>query len=340
MGEAEAGRQCIEAVRDFLKDEYSPVRGKAMRRDAHPKHHGIVSATFEVGDDIPKDLRHGLFKEPGTHKNAWIRFSNGNPKVQSDQEKDGRGMAIKVCGVEGERASELEALQKREQDFVMIDHPVFFIPDAPMYAPFIRLQSRGQAWRFFLSPFRPRWLLRLRLLRIATRVKKSIASPLENQYFSMSPYKLGPNLAVKFSAKFVGERKATKSAGNDFLREEMVRKLGKEEVCFDFLVQTRTVPRKMAIEDPTLRWSEDLSPYRKVATIRIHKQKFAGPQQMKFAENISYNPWNALMDHAPLGGINRLRHSVYREISKFRHKSNGEDELGELTGDEVFDSED
>ena len=79
----------------------------------------------------------------------------------------------------------------------------------------------------------------------------------------------------------------------------------------------------MPIEDPGVEWSESLSPFRRLATLRILAQDFDTPARMALAENLSFTPWHALAEHRPLGGINRARKLAYREISTFRHASNG-----------------
>lgn len=57
----------IQAIADLaaatVRREYPA--GTLARRDAHPKHHGLVRAEFAVGD-VPPDLRHGLFAASGT----------------------------------------------------------------------------------------------------------------------------------------------------------------------------------------------------------------------------------------------------------------------------------
>jgi hypothetical protein len=47
------------------------------------------------------------------------------------------------------------------------------------------------------------------------------------------------------------------------------------------------------------------------------------------------NPWHAVPEHRPLGGINRVRKVVYETISKLRHDLNGAPR-SEPTGDEIF----
>jgi hypothetical protein len=44
---------------------------------------------------------------------------------------------------------------------------------------------------------------------------------------------------------------------------------------------------------------------------------------MAFVENLSWNPWNALSEHRPLGGINRARKVVYEDSALLRHKTTG-----------------
>jgi len=81
--------------------------GNATTRDAHPKQHGLVRATFTVADNVPPEMRHGLFGVPRSYK-AYIRFSNGRPTpaLPPDAAPDVRGMAIQAVwrrGPQGER---------------------------------------------------------------------------------------------------------------------------------------------------------------------------------------------------------------------------------------------
>jgi hypothetical protein len=69
-------------------------------------------------------------------------------------------------------------------------------------------------------------------------------------------------------------------------------------------------------------WDPELSPYIKVATLRIPSQICDFPKRMVFCENLSFNPWRTLPEHQPLGGINRARRQVYPAISEFRHRRN------------------
>jgi hypothetical protein len=44
---------------------------------------------------------------------------------------------------------------------------------------------------------------------------------------------------------------------------------------------------------------------------------------MAFFANLSWNPWHALPDHQPLGGINRCRRQMYPASADLRHTTLG-----------------
>ena len=102
----------------------------------------------------------------------------------------------------------------------------------------------------------------------------------------------------------------------------MVKSLGKAPACFDFMVQFQTDPIKMPIENSSVTWNEVQSPFIKVATITIDNQPFRSDERMKSCEAMTFNPWQTIDAHKPLGGINRVRKAVYSETSGFRHSQN------------------
>jgi hypothetical protein len=63
--------------------------------------------------------------------------------------------------------------------------------------------------------------------------------------------------------------------------------------------------------------------------------KFASPEQLGFAGNLSFNLWHCLPEHRPLGNQSRARRRLYWELSQFRQKMNATPHV-EPTGDEVF----
>jgi hypothetical protein len=297
-----------------------PEGKRPALRDAHAKAHGCVKAAFTV-PALPAELAVGLFETPKTY-DAWIRYSNGNNIPQPDAVGDGRGMAIKVMGVPGAKILEAEE-DAQTQDFLMINHPVFFVDTAANYVEFSAGLESGDPVEYFLGIRNPKtWHLRGLEIAQATRAHH-VVNPLETRYYSMAPYLFGDR-AVKWSAKpcTIHQGAYEKTDSSTFLADNMEQNLQTGEGCFELLVQLQTNAKDMPVEDPTVEWSEEASPFRKVADIRIPAQSFRSPEQQRFCENLSMTPWHGLPEHRPLGGINRLRRVVYETISKLRHQLN------------------
>lgn len=287
-----------------------------MRRDAHPKMHGVVKAEFIIEPDLPPDLAVGIFARPATYQ-AWVRFSNQDAALQPDADRDIRGMAIKLMGVAGDKLLEGQR-HEQTQDFVLISTHVFVTKNVEEFDLLIRAMT-GSGWQkigFFAFRWRVIWNLLTSMRRYA--------NPLQIRYFSTTPYLWGET-AVKYSAipRVKNLDPLPAKPAPDYLRQAMVAQLAKGEAWFDFAVQLQTDAETMPIEDPGRAWSEAASPFRKVASIRILQQEFDSEAQRAFGENLSYTPWHSLPAHRPLGGINRARRVVYDIISKYRHEKNG-----------------
>jgi hypothetical protein len=302
----------------FVRDRYGGGKGPA-RRDAHVKAHGCVRAEVEVHPNLPENLARGVFAAPTTHR-AWIRFSNSADEPQRDKKADGRGMAIKLMGVPGEKLLP-GAEHETTQDFVLIDYPEFVVRDAEDYVAFTHDSNAGHPLRFFVK----RGAHRLPQLKVAEHLAlQKIATPLAPAYYSMTPYLLGEGQAVKYGARPCAPvDDDAKRCGEDFLRWNLAEELAARGACFDLMVQVQTDPRTMPIEDPTVAWDQSASPYVPVATITIPAQRFDAPDVDQMCEQLSFNPWHALPEHRPLGGINRVRKAVYATISALRHDMNG-----------------
>lgn len=307
-------------ISDLQKKEFAPGV-KPMRRDAHGKHHGVVRAELTVDRDLPPELAQGLFSEPKVYA-AYVRFSNGEGRVHHDKKKDARGMAIKVLGVSGAKLLEDER-DAQTQDFLMITHHTFFVRKLLDYVSFANALAGGNPLSHFFgwNPFA--W--RYRELGLVMKTMVVISNPLTKQYWTTVPFLFGEGRAAKFSMRphKLENKGAPSAASSNYLREAMVDTLQNEDVYFDFLVQLQTDAATMPIEDSTVEWSEAASPYRKVATLRIPKQRFDRPEQHTLAENLSFTPWHSIKAHRPLGPMNRCRKLVYTTISKLRHEHNG-----------------
>jgi hypothetical protein len=272
---------------------------------------------------LAPELSVGVFAQARSFP-AWIRFSNGSGASQDDSVGDGRGMAIKLLGVEGQKILDDEK-DARTQDFVMINHPTFFVRNATDYVDFQKGINEGGAamLKFFFPGVNPlHW--RTHELSIVNALRgKKVLSPLDTRYWSMTPYSLGAN-QIKYSVTPCAGSSTPELTRNgpNFLRDNMRKELNAGDRCFDFSIQLRTDPASMPIEDPTLEWDERRSAPVTVAHIVIPQQEFSSAARDEFCENLSMTPWHALPELRPLGGINRVRGVVYRTVSKLRHELN------------------
>jgi len=308
-----------QVIEKSIREQYTA--GNALR-DAHPKAHGCVRAEFHVSKNIPAQFAKGVFI-PDQSYQAWIRFSNAsNDASSADIDKDARGIAIKLLGVSGTKILESEK-QATTQDFIMINHPVFFANDAKRYLSFINDVNSHNMIRKLHIPF----ALGFKGTMNALGARNSqIANPLYARYWSMVPYQLGlgnDRQAVKYSVRAcsVTANNLPKNPSHDFLREALKNTLQQTDACMEFLIQPRT-SNKMLVEDSMTEWDEKAAPFYQVATIHIAKQNFDTPEQNKFCENLSFTPWHALPAHKPLGAVNRMRKVIYENISRVRHDMN------------------
>jgi hypothetical protein len=317
--EEECTSEIIDVIHQYIERRFQEGRRPALR-DAHAKDTGLVKAFFEVDEDLARDYRQGVFAEPRTYE-AWIRFSNGNCEHRSDRWFDARGMAIKLTGVPGKKLLDDEP---QAQDFILVNSPAFFVDDLRRYKATLRA---------FLTPWIiPQLLSALKIreprkIWLAFKANSSlIENPLNCQYWSTTPYKLGDNMAMKFTAKprindrpNLLRRLITILLPGFSLKREMETSLD-EERMFDFFIQLYEDKDKTPIEDTTIEWTS--SPIH-VATITIPpNQKLCSSERNTFCENLSFSPWHCLPEHRPLGAVNRVRRLAYTDNSKHRHELN------------------
>ncbi|ENX43297.1 hypothetical protein F887_01470 [Acinetobacter sp. NIPH 2100] len=258
--------QISEQIGQSIRQQYAA--GHALR-DAHPKAHGCVRAEFHVSKSLPSNLAKGIFIPDKTYS-AWIRFSNASgDATKADYKKDARGMAIKILGVPGKKIMENDD-QAMTQDFIMINHPVFFVDNPQRYLSFIQDINSESTLKKLQIPFALGFQGTMNAFRASN---SKISNPLQTRYWSMVPYQLGlgtERQAVKYSARSCSQNLTTipNQPSHDFLREALRNSLEKDDACMEFLIQPRTSD-KMLVEDSMTEWKESQAPFYQVATIYI-----------------------------------------------------------------------
>jgi len=305
-----------------------------FERGGNTKTHGIVRGEFVVHQDLPPQLRHGIYAEPRTYR-AWVRFSGPGPYITPDIEDVGfMSISIKLMGVPGPKLMEEE---KFTQDMFGVSTPTFVTPDTRANAQ-LQIESVKNAQFYYFVNFRRSHILDLIMQGLWTKTQ---SSPFEAPYFSCVPYLLGEGQAMQYSIWPKRKRRTSiprlpLRPPDDYLRDAMIATLAREDVEFDIRLQLQTDPHLMPLENNAVLWPEKLSPRVSAATLRLPRQKFDSPAQMEFAKRLSYNPWHCIPEHRPLGNQSRARRRMYYELSRLRHTMNAVPHY-EPTGDEVFE---
>lgn len=305
------------SIKDFLAFLHEVTEQRAresdqpLRRFNQTRAAGCVNAEFTVPADLPASLRVGLFATPATYA-ARIRFANAT--TESDRDVDLRGMSIKVLNVPGPNLSK----GVTDQDFVLNSHPVMMASDTKGFLEFNRAVSAVDRdvvdiGRYFLK--------HPKALAILTEARRHHSCHLDIAYYSATPYLFGEGRAVKYVVRPTSPAKSAKPPlrpSKTYLTDELIARLAAGDATFDVCVQFQTDPETMPIEDAMVEWEEKDSPYQRVASIRIPKQRFDGAEQWQACEAMRFNPWHTLEPHRPLGGMNRARRPIYYEMGTAR----------------------
>ena len=280
-----------------------------IRRFNQGRHAGCVVGELTVLDNLPTDLRVGLFAQAGTYQ-AWIRFASASS--ETDRERDVRGMSISLSGVPGENLTPGET----KQDFVLNSHPVMVAGNTRDFLELLRAIDAGglRSALYFLS--------HPQSARVGFTARQNPASHLDIMYWSTTPYLFGAGRAVKYIVRPSSAHKSGKPVHltDNYLHEALKAHLDQFEASFDFMIQFQTDSRTMPIEDAMVEWSERDSPYVPVARIRMPRQNILEAGRMQRCEEVAFNPWHSLVPHRPLGSLNRARREIYAAMAAFRHE--------------------
>ena len=282
-----------------------------IRRFNQGRASGCVHAEFIVPADLPPAYRVGLFAAPGTYR-AVIRFANANSST--DRDKDVRGMSIAVAGVPGENLTP----NATSQHFVLNSHPVMVSPDAKSFMAFLEASEAGGLRRLLYVAAHPA------VARIGLAARQRPTCHLDISYWSATPYLFGAGRAVKYRVRPTSTHKSAmpSSPGDDYLARALAAHLRDREASFDFLVQFQVDADRTPIEDATVEWKETDSPWALVARLRIPPQAVTAPGDAA-CETLAFDPWQALVEHRPLGSMNRARRAIYPALAALRHQRAG-----------------
>lgn len=318
---------------DFILRKTQEDYGHGVRA-VHAKAHGILKGVFVVPEDLPAPLSQGLFATPGTYP-ALMRLSTNAGDILDDSIALPRGLALKVLGVKGER---LTGAEGATQDFVMVNGPVFTVPNAKKFAGTLKLLAKttdkAEGAKIALS----------KVLQVVNGALGAVGldspklgslggapqvDPLGETYFSVTPFRYGDYVA-KFRLRplsagltaLIGHKIDTKDRPNairEVVRADSAHIYGE----WAFEVQLCRDLEKQPIEDATVEWKEGDSPFVQVATLRTQPQDSWDESLVaEVDDKMRFSVWTGLAAHQPLGEINRARRDTYRHSAQSRASAN------------------
>ena len=313
---------CAGSIQEMPLDQLSEEMSLGIEAVTVAKrHNGVIprfnqsksiaclKGEFKVRRDIPSALKRGVFARPASYP-AMLRLASASE--QDDSRKDIRGLSIKISNLDGP----VLWGKPGTQDFILNSYPALFVSTPEEFLSFIRARQAGDELQFFAS--------RPNSLSIVSRARQRHLSPLDIRYWSTVPFLLGENggQVVKYSVTPCSDYAAVTpvDAGENQLRAAVKAHLRQGAACFDFGIQRQVDPNTMPVEDPTVIWDEKTSPFETVATILVENQDFDDPESLAACERISFNPWQSLPAHEPLGRMNRVRRQVYERAATLRNE--------------------
>jgi hypothetical protein len=307
-------------------------------RDAHSKSHGILKGELEIYDNLPEHLAQGLFSKPKKYP-VIVRFSTAQGSIVPDKMSAFRGMAIKVIGVEGQKYLD-DLSHAVTQDFLLVNYPI--IPTGTI-KEYLKAQEKIE------SHADSDLLVQKIAQKAAVGVQNVLAKVgladdtneldapgphiLGDTYFSMAALRYGDYVA-KINMKPLSENVRELSGKkiedaiieadeNAFLTSIIADFFKSNTAEYEMGAQLCTDLDIMPVEDASVQWPEDKSPYQPIAKLVFFPQKTFSPERRVYADDVlSFNPFHCLPEHRPLGNIMRVRKLAYETSSKFRHLMN------------------
>ncbi len=304
-------------------------------RSVHAKAHGILEGTLTVLPGLAAELAQGLFATPGAHR-CLLRLSTNAGDILPDAISLPRGLALKVLDVEGPRLPDAEGTT---QDFIMVNGPVFQAPTADKFLGNLKMLAkttdRMEGAKTVMSTVLRGVNTALEAVGVESPKIQSLggapnSDPLGETYYSVTPFRYGDHVA-KFSLVPVSAdltvltgTKIDATDRADAIRETVQQEMRNVDGVWELRVQLCRDLERQPIEDPTVLWKEDESPFQTVARITVGPQDSWDPQRVADVdEGMRFSIWTGLAAHQPLGNINRARKATYEHSAAFRARTNG-----------------
>lgn len=327
--EAETVAALTETMRRIsettFKDSGHPLRS------VHAKSDGLLEGEMRVLEGLPAVLAQGAFARPGTYP-VVMRLSTSPGDIVDDSVSTPRGLALKIIGVEGARLPGSEG--QLTQDFLMLNAPAFAAATPKAFLAILKMLEKttdtAQGMKKAISAAMRGVETVLedvgtQSATVATLGGQRETHILGDTYYTTVPVLYGPYVAKLSTAPVSPELLALAGASLNLngrpngLRDavnEFFRGQGGE---WELRVQLCTDLKKMPIEDASVVWPEDESPYLPVARIEVARQPaWTDARSVAVDDGLAFSPWHGLAAHRPLGGMMRARKPAYEMSAQFR----------------------
>lgn len=307
-------------------------------RSVHAKSFGLLRGSLQVLPDLPPALAQGVFAVPRSYE-LIARLSTPPAEELDDRVSLPRGIAFKILGVEGTRLAGSEG--DSTQDFLMVDGPVFNAPDAAHFLRSLKqlaaTTDKAEGGKRALSV-----LLRgaraalgavgIESPKLVSMGGHKMTHPLGETFFTQVPMRYGDHIAklslVPVSASLTAltdQPMADEFADDpDGLRRITHDFFAAQSGEWEVRVQLNTDLETMPIEDASIEWPQDQSPYIAVARVHIGSQPaWTDARARAVDDGLSFSPWHGIEAHRPLGNVMRARKDAYRSSAAFRGAANG-----------------
>ena len=339
-GEQETRAQLLHTLHGISDTTYKDT-GHATR-SVHAKSHGLLRARLQVLDGLAPELAQGLFATPDGY-DAVMRISTIPGDMLDDKVSVPRGMAIKVIGVPGTQLSSLEpdagTAPASTQDFVLVNGPVFLAPSAKKFLGSLKLLAsttdKAPRLKQALSTVLQGAEKALEAVGGESGTLKSLGGHPETHvlgetYYSQAPILYGAYMAKVALVPVSPELAALRGAHVDLdgkpngLRDAVVAFFGRHAATWEVRIQLCRDIATMPLEDSSVAWPEEDSPYLPVARLTALPQAgWSEALSRAVDDGMAFSPWHGVLEHRPLGSIMRVRKAAYAMSARFRFERTG-----------------
>lgn len=339
-GEQETCAQLLLTLRGISSTTYADS-GHATR-SVHAKSHGLLHGRLQVLDNLAPELAQGLFATPAGY-DVVMRISTIPGDILDDNVSVPRGMAVKLLGVPGTQLSSLDAdaavAPASTQDFVLVNGPAFLAPSAKKFLGSLKLLAsttdKAPRLKQALSTVLQGAEKALEAVGGESGTLKSLGGHPETHvlgetYYSQAPILYGAYMAkvalVPVSPELAGLAGAPVDLDGkpNGLRDAVVAFFASHAATWEVRIQLCRDIDSMPLEDASVAWPEEDSPYLPVARITAPPQEgWSEALSRAVDDGMAFSPWHGVLAHRPLGSIMRVRKAAYAMSARFRFERTG-----------------